>query len=56
VEPVSTITSTAAFGSVIGATIAVAKGREDDASYVIRGMVAGAVVGIGRVLIEALSS
>jgi hypothetical protein len=55
-DPVGTITNMSALGAIVGAAIALRKGREEEASYIIRGTVAGGAVGVLRVLIEALSS
>jgi hypothetical protein len=53
-DSVGTITNMSALGAIVGAGIALAKGREEDASYILRGTVAGGVAGLLRVLIEAL--
>ena len=56
VNPIATIADMAALGAIVGAAIALGQGREEDAAYVIRGTVAGGVVGVFGVLIEALWS
>jgi hypothetical protein len=55
-EPVGTITNMSALGAIVGAAIALGKGREEEAVYILRGTVVGGAVGVLRVLIEALWS
>lgn len=55
-DPGGTITNMSALGAIVGAAIALARGREEEASYILRGTVAGGTVGVLRVLIEALWS
>jgi hypothetical protein len=54
VEPVSVITNTAALGGIVATAIALGTGKKQEASQIMRGTVAGAILGICRLIIEGL--
>lgn len=54
VEPVSVITNTAALGGIVATAIALGTGKEREASQIMRGTVAGAILGICRLIVEGL--
>jgi outer membrane lipoprotein SlyB len=54
VEPVSTITNTAALGGIVATAITLGLGKERETAYIMRGTVAGAAIGFCRLLVEGL--
>jgi hypothetical protein len=53
-DPVSAITNMAALGGIIATAIVLGRDGEHEGSQIMRGTVAGAILGICRLIVEGL--